>query len=158
VIAAAASDTSGHARFATDLLSGATGSLEQTNWSFNDRHYARPGAICEVKVVRLDDFLDLADLPGLIKIDVEGAELAVLAGATRVLSEVSPILFFESFGKGRACSALLELHGYRCFDSDRCATATEATTNFLALVPARCPPPFLAKLRALGYPLGLLEE
>ena len=47
----------------------------------------------DVKRVRLDD-QDLEDV-GFMKIDVEGHELAVLEGATRLISEHAPILLVE---------------------------------------------------------------
>ena len=50
-----------------------------------------------VEVVRLDEYF--ANRPGrisVIKIDVEGHELAVFRGAQRILQEDSPVLIFES--------------------------------------------------------------
>jgi FkbM family methyltransferase len=48
-----------------------------------------------VRTARLDDVID-ATLPvGFIKIDVEGAELRVLQGATRTLSAWRPFVVFE---------------------------------------------------------------
>ena len=49
----------------------------------------------EVAVGRLDDLIP-AGLPiGFLKIDVEGAELGVLRGARRILSEFRPTILFE---------------------------------------------------------------
>lgn len=47
----------------------------------------------QVRVERLDEVLD-GDV-GLVKIDVEGGELAVLRGATRLLEECRPLLAVE---------------------------------------------------------------
>ncbi|MEA2171210.1 MAG: hypothetical protein QOF76_4510 [Solirubrobacteraceae bacterium] len=82
VRAAACSDVAGRAEFtvaATDTLS---------------RLGAHPGERIEVDVVRLDDALD-GVAPALIKIDVEGAEVAVVRGAQRVLREHRPVVVFE---------------------------------------------------------------
>jgi len=53
---------------------------------------------CEIiQTIPLDIFLNQEQLPPpqFIKIDVEGAELAVLQGATNILSEFSPLLLLE---------------------------------------------------------------
>lgn len=47
----------------------------------------------EIKIVSLDS-LDLAP-PSLIKIDVEGFELKVINGATRIIENHNPIVFYE---------------------------------------------------------------
>lgn len=49
----------------------------------------------EVATTTLDTELATLRPPALVKIDVEGAEAAVLAGATRLLSEVMPRLIIE---------------------------------------------------------------
>jgi FkbM family methyltransferase len=52
-------------------------------------------SVLPVQVRRLDDVIP-ADLPiALIKIDVEGAEAAVLRGATGVLAKCQPVVIFE---------------------------------------------------------------
>lgn len=51
----------------------------------------------KVPVLTLDDYADkFAGRRALIKIDVEGAEVSVLKGAHRVLSESRPLIIFES--------------------------------------------------------------
>ncbi len=49
-----------------------------------------------VPTLTLDSMLDSFTPPTLIKIDVEGSEIAVLAGAKRLLHEVRPIFYFEA--------------------------------------------------------------
>ena len=48
-----------------------------------------------VPVVALDDYFDENDKVALFKIDVEGAELALLRGAERILRRQAPLLVFE---------------------------------------------------------------
>ncbi len=54
-------------------------------------------------------------VPDLLKIDVEGAELSVLHGAQRILTERRPHLVIETHGLQveRGCADLLREHGYR---------------------------------------------
>ena len=49
----------------------------------------------EIKVVRLDDII--TDPIKLIKIDVEGSEFEVLAGAINIIEEYHPIIIIETF-------------------------------------------------------------
>jgi FkbM family methyltransferase len=80
----------------------------------------------QVHVQTLDEALQPDYAPALIKIDVEGAESQVFAGAQRVLSEHMPLLVFEH-GQSATSSAddhsekihtLLSKFGYRIFDID----------------------------------------
>jgi FkbM family methyltransferase len=76
----------------------------------------------EVEVSTLDDELR-EDRPGVIKIDVEGAELEVLRGGRAVLAEAKPIVLFEHVAAaarlyGSQSGALWDLFaelGYRIF-------------------------------------------
>lgn len=54
-----------------------------------------------VRTERLDDALPDGFAPALIKVDVEGAELAVLRGAERTLAACRPVVVFEH-GAGAA--------------------------------------------------------
>lgn len=69
-----------------------------------------------VEVWRLDDWRAStgAPPPGVLKIDVEGAELAVLRGAARTLEEARPVVVAELHNAGLAaeCGALLGALGY----------------------------------------------
>ena len=71
-----------------------------------------------VEMTTLDDFVFNAGnpVPDLIKLDVEGAEAAVLAGATRVLSEVRPTILVEVHGTEPATAVWDLMHplGYQC--------------------------------------------
>ncbi len=59
-----------------------------------------------VALRRLDDVLDADQTIDLIKMDVEGAEVAVFRGALRTLAESSPIVIFEYSG-----ASVNELYG-----------------------------------------------
>ena len=56
--------------------------------------------------------------PDIIKIDVEGAELEVLEGASRALAEFHPVVFLEIHGTQlhADCRAFLLARGYRIED------------------------------------------
>jgi FkbM family methyltransferase len=110
VFAAAASDRDGHARFEG---AGSTGRLSaEENGEAGDR---------EVPTVRLDGLVARGELkpPAVVKLDVEGAELAVLQGMETLLATVRPILLVEFHGRwignvdvDTACRELLKRSGY----------------------------------------------
>lgn len=98
---AAVSDAEGTARFDFGTGSG-TG------------HLASDGAI-EVRTLRLDDFCRANGItPRVMKIDVEGAEAAVLAGAAETIEAARPVIFLSTHGPGphAACVAWLRARGY----------------------------------------------
>jgi FkbM family methyltransferase len=66
----------------------------------------------EVAVSTLDAQLGRRAAPNLVKIDIEGAEVAALRGASRLLTEVCPTVICEFHGTNVAVSDLLESHGY----------------------------------------------
>ncbi|HEX8361339.1 MAG TPA: FkbM family methyltransferase [Longimicrobium sp.] len=103
VTEAAVSDANGTARFGFGRGSG-TG------------HLAAEGDV-EVRTVRLDDFCaEHGIAPAAIKIDVEGAEGAVLNGAREVLAKHRPIIFLSTHGAEvhQACLAFMKEAGYAC--------------------------------------------
>jgi FkbM family methyltransferase len=103
VTEAAASDAEGTARFDFGTGSG-TGRLSA-------------GGALEVRTIRLDDFCAARALaPSAVKIDVEGAERAVLEGARETLARHRPVIFLSTHGREvhRACLAFMEEAGYAC--------------------------------------------
>jgi FkbM family methyltransferase len=112
VIETAVSDRSGRALFlpAADnamghLLSSARKSPPETN--------ASPAT--EVTTISIDDFVGDHRAPDMMKIDVEGAEASVLAGAGRLLTSTgAPVLLIELHGEQKAASvdSILRSHGY----------------------------------------------
>jgi FkbM family methyltransferase len=86
----ALSDHSGTAMFThVKTLPGYSGLRQRT--------YPAPQELeeIEVRVERLDDILPTGYRPTLVKIDVEGAELQVLRGALRTITEHKPTIVFE---------------------------------------------------------------
>jgi FkbM family methyltransferase len=74
----------------------------------------------QVEGVTLDDLLAELELTlpvGVLKVDVEGAELQVFQGARQILGDQHPPLFFECLSreKGAAVQEFLRPYGYRFF-------------------------------------------
>jgi FkbM family methyltransferase len=65
-----------------------------------------------VRVSTLDAQLAHAPAPDVVKMDIEGAEVAALRGASKLLAEHRPTLICELHGTNRAVTELLEAHGY----------------------------------------------
>ena len=102
VLRTAASDSNGTLHFAAGTGTG-TG------------HLAEEGEL-EVKSCMLDTMAAEQNvMPTHIKIDVEGAELSVLKGAQKVLTEARPVIFLSTHGAGvhAACCKHLEDLGYQ---------------------------------------------
>jgi FkbM family methyltransferase len=69
------------------------GGVSAVNSLYPDSRYARVTEVLRVPVVRLDDLVEGA--AAVVKIDVEGAELDVLEGATRLLAAPGTVLIVE---------------------------------------------------------------
>ena len=70
-----------------------------------------------VPTLSLDTLLESLSPPSFVKIDVEGAELAVLEGAKRLLREVRPSVYIEvDEASGEAVFALFAQLGYAAHD------------------------------------------
>ena len=113
-------DSNGTAQFSCvvgdEALSGL--SDRQLSGSNDIVHY-------DVSTARLDDVTPPDYAPAFIKIDVEGAEFAVLSGARETLKCYKPTIWFEHDGSSAYFNSTSEqiwdlLHGleYRIFDSD----------------------------------------
>jgi FkbM family methyltransferase len=97
----AAENRSGTARMTIPLWHGGRRNIYES-------HFAEDGEI-EVRSERLDDlFHDVK--PALIKIDVEGADLEVVKGATNLLKSYHPVLLVELSSPGT--DPLLREMGY----------------------------------------------
>lgn len=91
----------------------------------------------QVPVVTLDSLLEKHAAPTVVKIDVEGAEALVLQGASRLLSEVRPLLYCEAkLANQMEVTNLLHQAGYCLFALDNARRQTPlraAARNTLAL-------------------------
>lgn len=154
IVPRAVAETVGRTTFFTDEISRATGTLEPASSAFNATHYGAVPRGIEVETVNLDHLIAEGLTPPLIiKIDVEGAELRVLRGGRRLLTEHRPILLLEIFGDRLQTFSLLEELGYVCFDSDRKTSIGPETVNVLALN-RELDRRMEEALNSLGYPVS----
>lgn len=93
VIPLALGETRGRARFFTS----GTDAASQINSLSGDvvARYGRSRRVIDIDIARLDDTARDLPPPDVIKIDVEGAEGAVLRGAVQILREHGPVLSIE---------------------------------------------------------------
>jgi FkbM family methyltransferase len=101
-------------------VSDHTGDVEFARWP----HYSLIGHIAgesepsdatmvTVQAVRLDDLLDSHPAPRVVKIDVEGAEAAVLRGACTLLRSARPFVLVEVRStEWPAVNVFMRQHGY----------------------------------------------
>ena len=93
-------------------------------------HHESEGAVT-VRTVALDD-ID-GSPPDLIKIDVEGAELDVVAGMARLLRESRPVVVCEMHGLNAEFCAAMRAAGYTVANLDGPEPVEEAGENVHAL-------------------------
>jgi FkbM family methyltransferase len=120
----ALSDEDATANFSQDSFGGHRGSLLP----------ATGRKVITVRTRRLDDLVGRRRVD-IVKIDVEGAEALVLAGARETLERDQPCLIVECFHHPPRCLDLVEQLGYALLDGERGGPADDRTTNYLA-VPA----------------------
>jgi FkbM family methyltransferase len=120
IVKMAVSDQDGFAAFFEEQLTGQNNSLlgdyerfaQNRSQAFSDKRYQQH----EVKTIRLDSYLHQCELrPDLVKIDIEGAELLALRGATEVLAEHRPMLMVEVTHRADEVTELLMTAGYSLF-------------------------------------------
>jgi FkbM family methyltransferase len=102
VIEAAVADQPGTVSFTLDDASGTTGGIvDQSRLASSIQATYRLGARVDVPAVTLDEFV-LPSQSGdtVVKIDVEAAEMLVLAGASRFVQVHRPLMFVEAFEAG----------------------------------------------------------
>ena len=100
-----------------------------------------------VDVMRLDNLHP----PALIKMDIEGGEVAALRGASRTLTEARSILLIEMHGNAAAIKELLQVHGYvaTTFGNDLPLTLNEGG-HIIAVPSERWE--ILAQFRSVDFP------
>jgi FkbM family methyltransferase len=118
----AVSDHDGHARFAPHA-SNAMGKLSDT------------GSV-DVAMVSLDSMTNAGQFPdpSLLKIDVEGAELGVLRGASHVLGRARPTILLATHGAEvhRQCCDFLRDATYELRPIDPSVASIDATDEIIA--------------------------
>ena len=73
----------------------------------------------QVLCITLDWLLEHTPPPSLVKIDIEGAEIDLLHGAHRLLSEIRPVLMCESQHRNRpSVTTILNQYSYKLYDWD----------------------------------------
>jgi FkbM family methyltransferase len=101
-------------------------------------HISLKGNIA-VQKVALDELVLSGSIPApeFIKIDVEGAELAVLTGARETLAIFAPVIFLSTHGTDihRQCCEFLESAGYQLHDIR--GKSIHNTREIIAVVPAQ---------------------
>jgi FkbM family methyltransferase len=128
-IPAAVSSQDGEALFLADPRTGHRGAIASSGGDASG---------LTVATVALDSLVAAGrPPPALIKMDIEGAELAALQGAERLLREHRPVILLEAFdgAVGAACSHLAQ-RGYVLFNAER-PTDDMTSNNFLAVPASR---------------------
>lgn len=135
VLPIAVSQTDGFIRFAIARRARAANAIE----GFGS---TQTGGVLETRTLpsrSLDSLLEHFPAPAVLKIDVEGAELVVLGGAIRVLSQFRPKVYCEVTGRTRGeATDLLQRLGYETFDGESFGTdqpreVVSGTTNLVAV-------------------------
>ena len=110
-----------------------------------------------VRAERVDHLIDLSGLPGriLLKVDVEGGELAALRGAVRLIEERAPTILFELNPTSAAAAgwspvelmAFLGRLGYQHFSEVECFPVMQSAEGLdltrqrnLVAIPSSVPP------------------
>jgi FkbM family methyltransferase len=108
VIAKAVSSASGRGRLQI---------VDDQSWSKLEDYGEHPNTeqVIDVELVAIDDLVGSGELPPptLVKIDVEGAEIAVLEGMRETIERHRPAIICELHGTHDAFVAEMKRHGYR---------------------------------------------
>jgi len=131
IIDAAVGNKIGSAPFYVDDITGATGSLVESNFIQEQYGHGPPERV--VLTTTLDEQLKTG-VPDFVKIDVEGADLEVLQGAATMLKTYHPIVMFEATATTWAqTSALLKDNGYQLFSASTGQKLEDGTRSYNVL-------------------------
>ena len=114
VVPCAVAAAPGVARFVIAARGRASNALE-TSGGRSQMGGAREVVL--VPTLSLDTLLETLPPPSFVKIDVEGAELAVIEGAERLLRDIRPDVYIEVDERfAEQVHAVFKRHGYSAFD------------------------------------------
>jgi FkbM family methyltransferase len=115
--------------------------VDDQSWSKLEDYGEHPYTeqVIEVDLVSIDDLIAAGELtpPTLVKIDVEGAELAVLEGMRSTIDAYRPAIICELHGTHHEFVAAMDAHGYRLINLEGTIPVSEegASAHALALPP-----------------------
>ena len=140
IVEAAVSNKVGLACFYEEELTGQNNSLRNDYQQFQDNRIRANSDISyserEVETTTIDSYCQTENLtPGLIKIDIEGAEFDALSGAIDTISSCHPILVIEITEDKDKVYDLLKSHGYLLYNDKGTpiVSPTEIDFNTFAL-------------------------
>lgn len=115
--------------------------VDDQSWSKLEDYGEHPYTeqVIEVDLVSIDDLVAAGELqpPTLVKIDVEGAELAVLEGMRSTIDAYRPAIICELHDTHHEFVAAMRAHGYRLINLEGTIPVSEegASAHALALPP-----------------------
>ena len=116
VVPKAVDRQAGETTFFLDDITGATGTIVPNNFFISDQYGAIPLQTVVI-TTSLDEQLRENEGPDLIKIDVEGAELAALEGGRCTLGNYLPIVLYETKNNSAQTGKFLKNLGYSLFNA-----------------------------------------
>jgi FkbM family methyltransferase len=115
--------------------------VDDQSWSKLEEYGSHPSTerVLTVDTVAIDDLVESGSIPPptLVKIDVEGAEIAVLEGMRQTIDDHRPAIICELHDTHREFCELMEEHGYRLINLEGTIPVREegASAHALALPP-----------------------
>ena len=115
--------------------------VEDLSWSRLERQGPHPRTLdtLEIEIVAIDDLVADGRLrpPQLVKIDVEGAEIDVLAGMRKTIEQHRPAIVCELHDTGAAFVETMEALGYETSNLDAKQSLIDAPVSTHALATPR---------------------
>lgn len=115
--------------------------VDDQSWSKLEEYGEHPYTehVIDVELVAIDDLVEAGDVlpPTVVKIDVEGAEIAVLEGMRRTIAKYRPAIICELHDTHREFAAAMREHDYRVLNLEGTIPVEEAgaSAHSLALPP-----------------------
>jgi FkbM family methyltransferase len=115
--------------------------VDDQSWSKLEEYGSHPNTeqVLTVETVAVDDLVERGEIPPptVVKIDVEGAEIAVLEGMRQTIDDHRPAIICELHDTHQAFCDLMDEHGYRVINLEGTTPVREAgaSAHALALPP-----------------------